>query len=254
MKVLVLISSVLFLSVSVNSQILIGAPEPEPDNKKKNKEEKVVSDSLAKASMDGNTAIYFVANWSKSFRTLEPNGDLFGDSLGTRANEDMLNTWSFGLGLQNQLNDFLMWDGGIAFVRNGESYLFTDKDTSYSYETYYNYIAMPLRINYTVGNDIKFYVGVGLMPQIFSGYRQERKWTTSTDHKESETFKTKTGYNSFVISALFNVGIMLDFQNNWSLLVSPEARIQLNSSYTKQAGFVHKSRAYGVTFGLVRNL
>lgn len=254
MKVLVLISSVLFLTSSVYAQILIGAPETEPDTKEKNKADKAVSDSLDKASMDGNTSVYFVANWSKSFRTLEPNGDLFGDTLGTRANEDMLNTWSFGLGLQNQLNDFLMWDGGIAFVRNGESYLFTDKDTSYSYETYYNYIAMPVRINYTIGNEIKFYVGAGLLPQLFSGYRQERKWTTSNDYKESETFKTKTGYNSFVISALFNVGIMLDFQNNWSLLVSPEARIQLNSSYTKQDDFIHKSRAYGVTFGLVRKL
>lgn len=254
MKDLVLLVSVLFLSASASAQILIGEPENEKTKTEKNKTEKPIVDTLSKEKPEVSTKVYMVANWSKSFRTLVPNEGFYGDSLGDRANEDWLNTWSFGLGIQNQINDYLMWDGGIAYVRNGESYLFTEKDTTYSYQSYYNYIAMPLRLNYTVGKDFKFYVGAGLLPQLFSGYRQERKWTTSTDHTEEETYKTKIGYNTFIISAIFNVGFMLDFQNNWSLLVSPEARIQLNSSYTKTAGFIHKSRAYGITFGLVRNL
>jgi hypothetical protein len=112
---------------------------------------------------------------------------------------------------------------------------------------------MPVRLNYTIGKEIKFYAGAGLMPQMFTGYRQETQWTTSDSAKDSDTYKTKSGYNSFVISALFNIGVTLDFQNGWSLLVSPEARIQLNSSYMSQDSYIHKARAYGVTFGLTRN-
>jgi len=253
MKILVLMSSVLFLTFSVRSQILIGEPNSKEEKKKQKEQEKEIKDTL-KVQPDGNSAVYFVSNWSKTTRILESNGDLFGDTLGQRANEEPLNCWSFGVGVQNQINKNLMWDGGISYVRNGESYIFSGQDTSYSYQTFYSYFAMPLRINYTVGSDIKFYAGAGLMPQIFSSYRQERQWTTTADHKESESFKSKSGYNSFVISGLFNIGIMLNFQNNWSLLVSPEARIQFNSSYLKQDSYIHKSRAYGITFGLVRNL
>ena len=113
---------------------------------------------------------------------------------------------------------------------------------------------MPVRINYTIGKDIKLYAGVGLIPQMFTGYRQEQQWTTSTNAKVEETIKTKNGYNSFVLSSVFNLGLIINFQNNWSLMISPEVRIQLTSSYQKLDGFVHKGRAYGVTFGLTRNL
>lgn len=254
MKGLALISSVFFLTSTVNSQILIGEPETKTETKDDKKAEKMKSDSLKKTELDGSTAAYFVANWSSTFRLLKPNGDVYGDSLGTRANEGKLNIWSFGVGIQNKLNDYFMWDGGIYLLKNGESYLYTEKDTSYSYNTSYHYIGMPIRINFTYGNQFKLYAGAGLLPQMFTGYQQARKWTTADNHKEEETFSTKSGYNTFVISAIFNVGFMLSLQNNWSILVSPEARIQLNSSYPKLDGYIHKGRAFGVTFGLVRDL
>jgi hypothetical protein len=256
MKELVLFTAFLFLFFNGQSQILIGGETSATDKNREAKKDKRKSDSSRLNMPDAGTAIYFSANRSKSFRYLESNGELYGDSLGLRANETSLNTWSYGVGIQNQLTKHVMWDGGISFVNNGESYLFTGKDTSYAYQTYYKYISMPLRLNYTysLGSSLKLYVGGGLLPQLFSSYRQERQWTTSKNYKEEETIKTKTGYNTFAISALFNVGFMLNFENNWSLLVSPEARIQFNSSYTTQAEYVHKNRAYGVTFGLVRNL
>lgn len=256
MKELVLFAAFLFLFFNGQSQILIGGETSATDKNPKAKKDKQKSDSLRLNMPDAGSAIYFSANWSKSFRYLESNGELYGDSLGLRANETSLNTWSYGVGIQNQLTKHLMWDGGISVVNNGESYLFTGKDTSYAYQTFYKYISMPLRLHYTysMGSALKLFVGGGLLPQLFSSYRQERQWTTSKNYKDEETIKTKTGYNSFALSALFNVGFMLNFDNNWSLLVSPEARIQFNSSYTKLSEYVHKNRAYGVTFGLVRNL
>lgn len=248
MKGFILCTVVLFSTMFTNAQIVIGESDPKEETKVEKKAKK------EKRSPDGSTAIYFVTNWSNTNRVLKPNGSLYGDSLGLRADEGSLNTWSFGLGMQNKLNDYLMWDGGISFSRNGESYSYSDSDSSFSYKTTYNYIAMPIRINFTYGKDFKFYAGAGLMPQMFTGYRQEQEWTTSTDNKDSQTIKTKSGYNPFVISAIFNVGLIMNFKNNWALVVSPEARIQLSSSYMKLDGYVHKGRAYGVTFGLIRNL
>lgn len=252
MKGIILNCLLLFITFSSYGQILIG--EPESKEKTAEKEKNKSSDTTKNNSLDGSTSVYFVTNWSQTSRLLVSNGEIFGDTLGIRSNETTLNTWSFGIGLQNKLNNYLMWDGGIAFLRNGESYLFNVGDSSYSYETTYSYVGMPIRINYTVGNDFKFYAGAGLVPQMFFGYKQERSWTTKENTPGTETFTTKSGYNSFVVSAVFNIGFVMNLQNKWSLLVSPEARIQLNSSYQNQDGFIHKGRAYGITFGLLRNL
>ena len=236
------------------SQILIGEPQPDAKSENKKKDKKSVSDTLKAKKEPSGTSIYFVTNWSATNRSLSENGDLFGEPLGERANEIGLNTWSFGLGFQNEFAKHFMWDGGISFMRNGESYSFLGTDTAYSYQTTYSYISMPVRLNYTVGNDFKFYAGAGLIPQMFMGYKQERQWTRADNSDETETIKSKNGYNSFVISAVMNIGMMVNFNNGWSLLVSPEARFQLNSSYMKQDAYIHKGRAYGVTFGLVRHL
>jgi hypothetical protein len=223
---------------------------------KKSKPEKEVTekDTIKKRVPDGFSSIYFVANYSYTNRLLKENKGIYGDTLGKRADETSLNLWSYGIGIQNTINKYLMWDGGIALTRNGESYKFTEGDSTFAYQTYYTYISMPLRINYTVGKAVKFYVGTGLMPQIFWNYKQDQKWSNGQNDSGKETIKTKSGYNSYVLSGLFNVGVMLNFGNGWSLLVSPEARLQLTSSYMSQDSYIHKARAYGITFGLTRNL
>ena len=252
MKGFILFVIVLFSTFKAFSQVLIGGEE----ETKKTKKEKVSveNDSLKKRIPDGFTSIYLIANWSKTSRVLKENTGYYGDSLGARADETSLNLWSYGIGIQNSINSNWMWDGGIAFTRNGESYRFSEQDSTFAYKTFYSYISMPIRINYTIGKNIKFYVGSGLMPQIFMNYKQEQKWAYGDNNSGSETIETNSGYNSFVLSGLFNVGVMLNFGNGWSLLVSPEARIQLTSSYMPQDSYIHKARAYGISFGLTRNL
>ncbi len=240
----------LLLTMSVHGQIVLG----EETDKEKAKVEEEVARPRKVRTTDGVTSVYLVTNWSSTFRTLTENGGLFGEPLGKRADETALNTWSFGLGLRNSLNNYLFWDGGIAFYRNGEQYLYTATDTMFAYQTTYNYISMPLRLNAVYGKNVKFSVGAGFIPQMFVSYRQDQQWETTTKSAGKETIKTRSGYNPFVLSAVFNMGIILDFQSNWSLLVSPEARIQLNSSYTNISPYVHKTRTYGITFGLIRGL
>lgn len=245
----------LIFSFQGMSQIVIG--EAEPTNEPKVIDKKI--DTLVKLKKstiesDGVTSVYAIGNWSTTSRFLTENEGLFGDTLGKRADESALNVWSFGIGLRNKINNYLFWDGGIAIYRNGERYRFEGVDTMFAYQTYYNYISMPLRLNAVVGKDFKWNAGIGLVPQMFTGYRQEQQWETTTFSKGNETIKTKSGYNSFVLSAVFNVGLTIEFKSNWAFMVSPEARIHLTSSYNDIAEYIHKGRAFGVSFGLIRNL
>lgn len=229
-----------------SAQVVIGGDEEKSADKPvKERKEKVSG---------GKTSVYLMTNWSLTNRTLTENEGLYAEPLGKRADETSLNTWSFGIGLRNTIHANVFWDGGISFYRNGESYLFNGQDTMFAYQTYYNYIAMPLRINAVVGKDFQWNAGIGIVPQMFTSYRQEQQWETTTDSKGDETIKTKSGYNSFAISAIFNVGLTMNFSNGWGLFVSPEARLQLNSTYREIDPYVHKGRMFGVSFGLVRNL
>lgn len=217
-------------------------------------EEKQMDRMIPEPKKESNSELYFVSNWSRTNRTLTENEGLFGDSLGTRADETYLDKWSFGIGMRNKINNFLLWEGGIHFIRNGESYLFEASDTSFHYETSYSYIGMPVKIGYYYGDDFQVFANAGLVPQMFLRYQQAQDWTTSNNTKADTLIKTTSGYSSFVLGAVFNVGFKMNFGKNWSLLVSPEYRMNLTSSYTKQAAYIHKGRAFGVTFGLTYKL
>jgi hypothetical protein len=217
-------------------------------------EKKKIKEVAPDAKEPSTTEVYFLTNWSRTNRDLTENSGLFGDSLGLRANESYLDRWSYSLGIRSRLNQYLGWEGGIALVRNGESYLFEDTDTLFKYNTTYTYIGMPLKVNFLYGEDVQFVAAAGIMPQMFVNYKQELEWEDSVDAKGKETIKTNAGYNSFVISAVFNAGVKLKYADKWSLLVLPEYRMQLTSSYEKTDSYIHKARALGVTFGLALSL
>lgn len=203
------------------------------------------------------TEVFAIFNWSSTNRLLEENpakNGLFADSLGTRADEFKLGTWSYGIGFRSQTHDHFMWQGGISLLRNGESYEFTDTDTSFSYQTRYTYVSMPFKAFYTYGNQFKVYVGGGLIPQMFVGYRQDQQWETSTNAKGDETIKTRSGYASFVLSAVANIGIQVRTGAKTTLIVEPEYRYQLTNSYEKTDSYRHLGRAFGINFGLTYKL
>jgi len=220
----------------------------EKEEKEKKTKERLEKDTLSA------TSIYINANWSYTPRKLEVNEGLFGDSLGERANEEPGNRWSFGLGFRNQVHKNIALEGGIAFMRNSEKYNFEGTDTSYSYVTEYSYLAIPIKVYYTYGKDFKFLGGVGITPQMFVRYKQERNWETTDGKSESETFKATTGFNSFAISATISAGVQIELGKRVSLQVIPEYRIQLNSSNTKQDAYKHYARAIGVNAGIVVRL
>lgn len=238
-------SSVSFSQIELSKETTV---KEEKEQKVKKDKEKNEKDSLSA------TSIYMNTNWSYTPRKLTTNDGLFGDSLGERANEKAGNRWSFGLGFRTQIHKHFALEGGISFMRNSEKYDFEGVDTAYSYVSEYSYLALPIKLYYTYGESIKFIGGVGITPQMFLRYKQERNWKTSEGKEESEKFKTTTGFNSFVISATVSAGVQVELGKRVGVQVIPEYRIQLTSSNDKQDPYKHFARAIGINLGLVVRL
>lgn len=230
------------------SQVVIGG---ETEEEKEPKKEKVIKE---KEEKDGSTEVYVVANWSHTTRILGENEGLYSEPLGEREFETSLNTWSFGLGFRSRMHKYISLQAGVSYLRNGESYLFEDVDTMYSYTSSYAYIAMPVKVFFTYGEDIKLLAGGGLNPQLFSGYRQDTEVTTANNTTTKETVKLKNGFSTFVLSASLNLGVQVRFSDTWSLLVMPEYRIQLTDSFVVTDPYEHFSRALGFDVGLTMTL
>lgn len=238
------------ISFNIHSQITIGE-DPEP---KKDTLITLKNNIKSKRDIDGSTEVFLGTIWSKSNRELIMNGDLFGDSLGERANEKNLTTWSYAIGFRNYLTPHFAIEGGIGLFKNGESYHFEGADSTFDYQTTYTYIAMPVKFNYCYGNEIRFMSAIGIIPAMFNQYAQTQQWENSAHEKGKEKFKTKSGYNSFVISACINAGVQIKYSPAWSIYIMPEYRFQLNSSYTEINAYKHYSRAFGINFGFVYQL
>lgn len=206
--------------------------------------------SILPAEEKSTTSFFVIANWSNTFRKLEENDGLFGDSLGVRSDETSYNRWSFGIGFQSMLNNHLMFEAGMSYMRNGEQYSFSETDTSYIYKSQYSYIAMPIKLYYTFGDRFKVIVGGGVVPQMFMGYKQDLTWESKDQTKGSEITETNQGFNTFVLSTVVNLGIKYDYSPKMSLLFVPEYKAQLNSSFEKNNSFKHFGRSVGFNVGL----
>jgi len=248
-KYLILLCTLVVTSGSF-AQIEVPDSDSDPDPEPKN----VVI--TPKAMPDSpKTEVFAFANWSQTNRTLQPNpaqDGIFADSLGIRADEKALNVWSYGIGIRSQLYKNISWQGGISWLRNGETfdYQATDSDSSFRYQTYYNYISMPLKLMYRYGNRVSVFGGVGIVPQMFFSYRQEQQWTTPENTAFDEQFKTRNGYNSFVLSGAASIGVQVRMNNGIAIYVEPEYRFQFTNSYEETDGFEHFGRAIGVNMGI----
>ena len=210
--------------------------------------------SILPADEKSTTSFFTIANWSNTFRRLEVNEGLFGDSIGARANETSYNRWSFGVGFQSMLTNHLMFEGGMSYMRNGEQYSFSETDTSYIYTSQYSYISMPIKLYYTFGEKLKLIVGGGIVPQMFMGYKQDLTWESKDKTEGAEIIKTKQGFNTFVISAVANVGVKYEYSPKMAVLFVPEYKTQLNSSFGKIDAYQHFGRSIGFNIGLTYKL
>lgn len=213
------------------------------------------SEKEKKDSLFRNQA-YVAINRTNSFRTLVPNDDFIPGNLGERINEKALNTYSFGIGLKGHLTKFLIWDGGLMYLQNGEQYEFdsANSDSTFSYQNYYKYMALPIKLNVTIGHKLRLFGGVGIIPQLFMNYRQNQQWETTLGNRESATIKSKDGFNYFTASYAINLGVSIHMKNNFGLFLSAEYRSQIQNGYGKISYFKHKSSGLGISLGISKEL
>jgi len=240
-------------SLTTFGQIKIGGEEEtvKKDNKTKTEKAKGASDSLISAE---RTEIFIGFNRSSTFRNLVENNNIFGDSIGARADETSVGKWSFSLGVRSKLNKYLMFEGGISYLQNGEKYEFQGTDTSHTYTNSYKFIGMPIRLYGVFGQKKwRFQIGVGAIPQMALKFEQNATFIDSNNKETTVDIKSKIGMSSFVFSVAANAGVQYEFLPSWSLFVMPEYRFQLSSSLLKTSKFKHFGNAFGVGFGIVKS-
>jgi len=196
------------------------------------------------------TSLLIYTNWSNTYRKLTVNEGLFADSIGPRADETSYNLWSFGLGFRSDVSKNITVEGGIAFQRNGEKYNFEESDTLYRYDSQYHYISMPIKVYYKYGKRAKIIAGAGVVPQLFVNLKQTLETLSKDKLTTNEDIKTKIGYNTFVMSAVFNLGFEYDLSKRTTIVFIPEYKVQLTSSYFKTNGLKHFGRSLGFNIGL----
>lgn len=200
------------------------------------------------------TQLYFGAVIGFSSRELIENEGLFQKPLNERVNETAYTTLSYQFGFNHYLSKHFYLDAGLSFLKNGEQYNFTGTDSTFAYQSTYNYIAMPIHFNYVVGGKLKFHFGLGLTPQMFLKHNQEQQWTTATNSSKTNSISTKSNYNNFIISSTIQAGIKYQFKKQIGIYFLPEFRYQLNSTYLNTNAHKHFARVFGLQFGLTYNL
>ena len=148
------------------------------------------------------------------------------------------------------INKFLAWEGGISYLSNGEGYRYEDADSIFEYSNKYNYISMPIKLDYIYGKNAGIIASVGIIPQMFMSVTHKEHWRQSDNSTGNNDFITHNGYNSFVASAVFNIGGFVRFNDKWILGFFPEYRYQFINSYEKTDPYVHYGRAMGFNISL----
>lgn len=202
------------------------------------------------------TRYYFESQRMQMFRELVSNDAFLPTPLGERANEMPLTVWSQQLGISAGLNQHFYLDGGVSWLQNGEAYSFTanDSDSTYSYQTRYRYLALPLQLKYTAGNKLKVYAGLGVIAALYQGYKQDIQWTNPLGAKYDDQIKINNNMNSFTLSWLASAGFEATLDENYSFRVGVLYRSQVNNSYSPYEDYIHKSFGWGLNFGLSKNL
>jgi opacity protein-like surface antigen len=150
------------------------------------------------------------------------------------------------------LSNDVYFDGALSLLRNGEQYSWKSNtsDSTFNYQSKYNYIALPLQIKLQGGENLKYFVGGGLIPQMNFSYKQSQQWTDSLGAKGDETIKVNNEINSFAFSWIVSAGLELQFENNFGLRLSASYRNQISNTYIEFSDYIHKANAIGVNIGI----
>ena len=196
--------------------------------------------------------VFIGAGYSIGSHRLEENGDLFGRPLGIRAEEKMVNRWTYQAGVRNRINKFLSFEAGLSIDRYGESYKFesTTTDSVYSYDRKYNMLALPVILYFTYGKRVQVLAGAGFQPYIPMGMKTKYSIIDSLGSDVSpKELKTIEGLNSAGINLLFSAGVQYRFSKYVSAYVIPAYSMGLTNIYSKQEPHREWLNAFNIRFG-----
>lgn len=196
------------------------------------------------------SVLYVGGGVGSTFRSLTINEGLFAKPLGERANEESTIVGAASVGIRNRISRSFFLDFGLAYASNGERYSFSGTDTSHTYRTVYNHLAIPLKVQYVAGKRVKFIGGFGVQPQLFLSSNRKSSWVDSENIESTATEKLNKTMNFFTLSAIANAGIEWQVGAMTSIYLMPEFRYQFTNSYTKQSPYIHTGIYYGVQLGL----
>jgi len=250
MRKKIIISSLFNLLLLNSFSQIVTKEQTNPDNN--SIQTKKVPKEIAK---DTATRFYIEASFANTFRSLESNPDFLNEPLGERANESKLGIWSYSLGLTAPVSKHVYFDGALSILRNGEQYSWnsTVNDSSFIYQTKYNYFALPLQLKLQGGKNLKYFIGSGIAPQMYLSYRQDQKWTEAIGKKRNDKITVNNSINSFAFSWISCAGIELSFADYYGLRLSASYRQQLTNTYTKYYGFIQKANAISFNFAITRS-
>lgn len=193
------------------------------------------------------------AGYSIGSHQIEPNGDLFGRPVGLRAEEKMVNRWTYQVGIRNRINRFLSFEAGLSLDRYGESYEYDSPttDSTYSYDRKYNMLALPVQLYFTYGKRVQFLAGAGLQPYIPMSMKLNTSARDSLGNDVSPgELSTIEGLNNVGINALFSAGVQYRFSRYVSAYLIPTYSLGLTNIYAKQEPHKQKLNALNIRFGV----
>ncbi|TSJ46730.1 outer membrane beta-barrel protein [Fluviicola chungangensis] len=255
MKQLAVLALLIFSPFANHAQISTGKVE---DAKKKNATESGKADKDPSQKYDPDAGLmdftaFIGAGYSIGSHKIETNEGLFGRPVGKRADENMINRWTYQVGVRNRIHRFWTFEAGLAIDRYGESYKYesTTSDSAYSYDRAYNMLALPIQMYFTYGKRVQFLAGAGIQPYIPLSMKTKTTILDSLGSDVSpEDAKTIEGLNSAGINLLFSAGIQYRFSRYFSAYLIPCYSLGLTNIYGKQEPHKEWLNALNIRFGM----
>lgn len=222
--------------------------ENESNNKeaKKPKKEKAERPIREKSGVE----LFFGVSPAYTFRTISVNEGIFGQPLGTKADEKGNWTVGYHAGARTNLTDYLKLEFGGAYYSNRESFAYEAADSVYRYNNTYQHIAIPIRVAYTFGGDISFYGGLGIIPKAFLSMKHEETKLDPFGKEKTEVWNERNKFNLFQLDAAVTIGTQLKFNKNYGIYAMVEGRRQLTNNFVKQGPYVRRGFELGFHVGV----
>lgn len=230
----------LMLPDAVNGQISGGEIEDKDEKKKKvNNKKPFYADSLS-------GTVYHVSGFMQySYRTFEDQSVYNIHAL--KNDETPMYTGGASIGVLMPFTEHLSVDAGITFFGHGEAYDFAAEasDSTFSYTNVYMQVGIPLKLRYTIGNDLQFYGFAGLTPLNILSRRYDVTFRTAEGSPSDLPLTSITGdFTQFNIMATGGLGMNYYF-NYVGISLSAEYRHHLGNTYS-QDNFKRLHKMYGI--------